>query len=1203
LKKITNILSFLFLTLILSVAQNSYATHLIGGYMSYRYVGPLPNGQIRYLVTLNIYRDCKQSEVDFDDKIQIGVYFNNLNRDRYTTAIFKILKRQKVEPPGSIDCDFYNQRVCIEEGFYQGTIDVPPSPVGYLLSYVRCCRNNQDNLPSGSEGLPFLGQTYYCQIPPTSIQNSSPFFSGVPSPYMCARDTTNILNSAVDLDGDSLVYYIAFPYQGGSLSQSGAEPTPPNNLKLPIETVVYKPGYDYNLPFGTGGMSDVNPNNGLTSLFSPKTGSFVVAIEVAEYRNGILLSRVRLDMQILVLDCPPNNRPKISNSTTSYEVEAGAQICFDIEATDQDDDFITITGKGDIFSGTNGYAGPKATLTKDFAKGNVKSKFCWQTTCDLASVKPYLFTAEVWDDGCPPKFDNKNFSITIKPFKGADGIVGPNPVCNFSSGNVYTAQNTSLKSSFEWTIEGGIILGVKDRASITVRWNVDGIGKLTMTEISQYGCRGQLVARNITILPSPPLPIITGKDTICLGVIGEPYSVKANLGSTYNWNLTNGSLTPNSNTAKIDWFSKGQGVVWVVEISSNGCPSDTAKMFVNIRKPSPTISGNYSICPNAKGIDYKANTLEWGSKFEWTITGGTQASGGNSANITVDWGNQGVGKIVLEETDRFGCISDLNASFMDIIKDYVLQGNAPQGRFSVCEFDQGVPYQVPKTNNSIYYWDISGGIQASGDSTHSITANWGATGNGRVGVQENAYDNVNMKACKSVSKYLDVIINPLPTADQIEGPMDLCQTNDTTYYIVNGFIGSSYRWEINNIVQTEKSNTLKIVWNLPGTFKISVFETTKDTCPGLWIDTIVYVRPKPTTTGIFGLITACEPNITGFAYSVKGFLNSTYNWDVTNGTIISGLGTDSIVVDWQKSQTGNVRFNEVSEYNCLGDTLDLPIYINDLKVELLVVSVGFPDDRMLVDWTIGADKLIDNDFDINRRNAATAAPWNTIVNTNPAVMNYLDKPLNTDEFPYEYQIAVKDVCGNTKLSEPHTNVWLSGIQSTEDLSLLLKFTPYLGWKNGADRYELYNKSNRIGEFKSIENVTPGTQIVFPNDSKNFQECFRIKTYELNGNQKVSWSNEICFYFSPNVFVPNAFTPNGDNLNESFNVVPVAVNKFEMEVYNRWGERMYRTIDPTKGWDGNYLNLPAQAGVYMYTLRFTDYENRPYYKSGTVHLMR
>lgn len=1200
-KRIANILSFFLLTLLVSVTQNSYATHLIGGYMSYRYIGPLPNGQIRYLVTLNIYRDCKQSDIDFDDKIEIGIYFNNLNRDRFTTAIFTILKRQKVEPPGNIDCDFYKKQVCIEEGFYQGSIDVAPSPVGYLLSYVRCCRNTQTNLPNSSEG-PYLGQTYYCQIPPTSIKNNSPFFSGIPSPYMCARDTTNILNSAVDLDGDSLVYYIALPYQGGSRSSNGARPTPPNNLTLPIEVVDYVAGYNFDSPFGAGGLSDVNPKNGLTSLFSPITGSFVIAIEVAEYRNGLLLSRVRLDMQILVLDCPPNNRPKISNSTTSYEVEAGNQICFDIEATDQDDDFITITGKGDIFSGTNGYTGPKATLTKDFAQSYVKSKFCWQTTCDLASSKPYIFTAEVWDDGCPPKFDNKNFSITVKPFKGADGILGPNPVCNFSSGNVYIAQNVSPNSTFDWSVDGGIILGVKNQSSITVRWNVDGTGKVSMTEISQYGCRGLSVTKNITILPSPPLPVITGKDTICLGTIGEPYSVKSNPGSTYNWNLTNGSLTPNGNSAKINWFSKGEGIVWVVEISSNGCLSDTAKKFVNIRKPAPTVIGNSSVCPNAKGIAYRANSSDWGSLFTWTITGGAQVSGGKTASITVDWGNQGVGKVDLMETDRFGCTSDLNSSYMDVIKDYVLQGNVPTGRNSVCEFDQGIPYQVPKTNNSIYYWDISGGTQANGDSTNSISINWGPMGTGRVGAQENAYDAVNGKACKSVFRYLDVIINSLPTADKVEGLMDLCQTNDTTSYTINGFTGSSFQWKVDGILKTERRNTLKMVWNTPGTYLISVFETTKDTCPGMWIDTLVYVRPKPTSEGIFGLITACEPNITGFSYAVKGFMNSTFNWDVTNGAIISGLGTDSIVVDWQKSQNGNVRFNEVSEYNCLGDTLYLPVYINDLKVELLVVSVGFPDNKMTVDWTLGTDKLIDNNFDVNRRNAGASA-WSTLANLNPAVLNYLDKPLDTDEFPYEYQIVVKDVCGNIKLSEPHTNMWLSGIQSTEDLSLLLKFSPYLGWNVGVDRYELYNKSNNIGQFKPIEIVTPGAQIVFPNNLKSFQECFRVKAYELNGNQQVSWSNEICFYFSPNVFVPNAFTPNGDNLNERFNVVPIAVNKFEMEIYNRWGEKVYVTDDPTKGWDGNYLNSPAQADVYMYTLRFTDYENRPFYKSGTVHLMR
>ncbi len=1201
-KRISNILSFLLITLLLSVAQNTFATHLIGGYMSYKYVGPLPNGQIRYLVTLNMYRDCNQSTVDFDDKIEIGVYFNNLRRDRYTTAIFTILKRQKVEPPGNIDCDFYKKQVCIEEGFYQGSIDVAPSPVGYLLSYVRCCRNTQDNLPN-ADGTPYLGQTYYCQIPPTSIQNSSPFFSGIPSPYMCANDTTNILNAAVDADGDSLVYYIALPYQGGSPSQSGASPTPPNNLKLPIDVVDYKPGYDYTQPFGAGGLSDVNPNNGLTSLLSPRIGSYVIAIEVAEYRNGILLSKVRLDMQILVLNCPPNNRPKISSSITSYEVEAGAEICFDIEAIDVDNDFITITGKGDIFSNTNGYSGPKATLTKDFAKGYVKSKFCWKTTCDLVSNKPYLFTAEVWDDGCPPKFDNKNFSIIVKPFKGADGISGPNPVCNFSSGNRYTAQNINPNSTFEWSVQGGLIIGANNQSSINVRWNVDGVGQVSMTEISQYGCRGNTITKSITILPSPALPIITGKDTVCLGVIDEPYSVALKTGSTYNWNLTNGSLTPNANSSKVNWFSKGQGIIWVVEVSANGCPSDTAKKFVNIRKPSPTISGNYSVCPNAKGIAYEASINDWGSIFNWKITGGTQSSGGKTPFITVDWGSQGVGKIELTETDRFGCVSDLNSSNMDIIKDYVLQGNLPYGRISVCEFDQGVIYQVPKTNNSVYYWDINGGIQSSGDSTHRITINWGAMGNGRIGAQENAYDEVNSKACKSVFRYLDVVINPLPIADKIEGNMDLCQNNDTTVYLINGFTGSSYQWKVNNVVQSESSNRLKMIWNTPGTYTISGFETTKDTCPGLWIDTIVYIRPKPTTQGIFGSIAVCMPNITGFNYNVIGFLNSTYNWEVTNGTITKGIGTDSITIDWQNNLNGMIKFNEVSEYGCLGDTLELPVYINDLKVELLAVSVGFPDDRMLIDWTLGDDKLIDNNFDVNKRNAGSGAPWNTIANLNPSSLNYLEKPLNTDEIPFEYQIAVKDVCGNVKITEPHTNILLSGIQSTEDLSLLLNFTPYLGWQNGVDRYELYNKSNNSVQFKSIETVTPGVQFVFPNNTKSFQECFRVKAYELNGNQQISWSNEICFYFSPNIFVPNAFTPNGDNLNEKFNVVPLAVNQFEIEIYNRWGERVYKTNDITKGWDGNYLDAPAQAGVYMYTLKFTDYENRPYYKSGTVHLMR
>lgn len=1167
--------------------------------MSYRYVGPLPNGLIRYFVTLNIYRDCNQSDVQFDDQIEIGVHFNNTNRDLYNIARFPLLTRKNVEPPGNIDCDYYKTKVCIEEGFYQGNIDVAPSAVGYLLTYVRCCRNDQDNLPSDG-GQPYLGQTYYCQIPPTSIVNSSPVFSGVPSPYMCARDTTNILNAATDPDGDELVYKIALPYQGGSPTQSGASPTPPNNLKLPIDAVVYRPGYSFTQPFGAGGLADVNSFNGLTSLFAPREGSYVIAIEVQEFRQGKLLSAVRLDLQILVLNCPPNNAPRITTAKVDYEVEAGAQICFDVTASDKDMDIVSISGKGDILTGNNGYKGPRATFSKNFAQGVVTSKFCWQTTCDLPTDRAYIFTAEAWDDGCPPKFDNKNFNITIKPFKGADGISGPDPVCNFSKGNIYTALNTIAGSSFEWEVQGGEIVGSDTGQSVSVNWNVEGTGIISVTEVSKYGCKGAKVSRNISIRPSPALPKIIGRDTVCLGAANEPYSVTLNPGATFTWGVSNGTLSAASEKAQVTWNTKGNGHLWVVEKSINGCPSDTAFKYVNIRIPQPMIDGAYSVCPNIQGITY-STPGDWGSTFQWNIIGGTQASGGNTSKIKVNWGGVGTGRVEVTETDRFGCISDL--VFTLVQKDYVLQGATPNGKLEVCEYDKNVLYTVKPTEKSSYHWSIIGGTQVSGDTSEKINVDWGAAGAGRVGVQERSYDPVNMRICSSAVNFIDVIKHPLPIANQIEGEMDKCQTNSPTTYRISGYAGSVYQWRLNGMVQPSTNNTIDLTWNIPGTYTLAVLETTAQGCPGNWIDTVIYIRPKPTTQGIFGQQVLCMPDISQATYLVNGFSNSQYNWSINGGTIINGQGTDTIVVDWTNTRTASLEFHEISEYGCLGDTLKLPVYINDMQVELEVISVGFPDDRMHSFWKLGQDKINNEPFVIEKRKAGTGDFWQTAGVMDPSITNHLDKPINTDEFPFEFRIRATDLCGNPRFSDIHTNIWLSGQQSEEDLSLILQFTPYLGWQNGVERYELYKRSNRQNEFEFQSTVTPGTSISLPNSVSSFQDCFRIKGYESGGNQKVTWSNDLCFYYTPNVFIPNAFTPNNDALNEGFKAVTIAVNKFELVIFNRWGEKVFETLQTDKAWDGNYNGSPAQAGVYMYTLKFTDFENRPYYKSGTVHLIR
>lgn len=67
-------------------------------------------------------------------------------------------------------------------------------------------------------------------------------------------------------------------------------------------------------------------------------------------------------------------------------------------------------------------------------------------------------------------------------------------------------------------------------------------------------------------------------------------------------------------------------------------------------------------------------------------------------------------------------------------------------------------------------------------------------------------------------------------------------------------------------------------------------------------------------------------------------------------------------------------------------------------------------------------------------------------------------------------------------------------------------------------------------------------------------------------------------------VPNVFTPNGDGTHDEFRVVYRSIQEFNIWVYNRWGHLVYKSNDPSKGWDGTINGKPAAAGAYYYVIR-------------------
>ncbi len=88
-----------------------------------------------------------------------------------------------------------------------------------------------------------------------------------------------------------------------------------------------------------------------------------------------------------------------------------------------------------------------------------------------------------------------------------------------------------------------------------------------------------------------------------------------------------------------------------------------------------------------------------------------------------------------------------------------------------------------------------------------------------------------------------------------------------------------------------------------------------------------------------------------------------------------------------------------------------------------------------------------------------------------------------------------------------------------------------------------------------------------------------------------------------LFIPNAFSPNGDNINDEFKVIQTVILQFNMQIYDRWGELVFETDHPAKGWDGTYNEMNCSIGVYAYYVKATLADNKIIERKGNLTLLR
>lgn len=270
-----------------------HATHIIGGEINYTCLG----GE-QYEVELTVYRDCffGAANAFFDNPASIGIF--DSNGVLLDELKLPFLNNDTLAPFVSDSCLFVPNTVCVHTASYRGEVNLPFTPGGYTMVYQRCCRNGTINNIIDPLN---TGATFTAFVSGNSLQecNSGPKFREFPPLYICVNEPINFDHSAIDAEGDSLVYSLCTPFAGGDIVNNQPQPPPPP----PYDTVTYANPFGLNNILGGTDVLSIDANTGFLTGTPPTLGQYVVGVCIEEYKDGQLISSSRRDFQYNVGEC------------------------------------------------------------------------------------------------------------------------------------------------------------------------------------------------------------------------------------------------------------------------------------------------------------------------------------------------------------------------------------------------------------------------------------------------------------------------------------------------------------------------------------------------------------------------------------------------------------------------------------------------------------------------------------------------------------------------------------------------------------------------------------------------------------------------------------------------------------------------------------------------------------------------------------
>ncbi|MEI7522672.1 MAG: MBG domain-containing protein [Mariniphaga sp.] len=465
------------------------------------------------------------------------------------------------------------------------------------------------------DGLVYSGPYSYTAVglAPGDVLSGTPVYGGPGGPGTIAKNP-GLYPITIGGFASNPLYDITYPAAGGNLSIN----------ELPSATVVADTAICAGTSLNIGASSGPGTRN---YNWTSSTPGETLANQPNPYVTPAVNTTYTLVETITATGCS-NHHSALVTVKPQLTANAGPdqEICFG----------------GTVTIGTPGVAGNTYTWTN--GDGAVVSNLANPT---LSPQNGTFYTLTVSKPGSCSATDGVLVNVIPKPSPHISVVPSANLVC-FDSEVVYTTESGMF--GYVWTWSGGtkIAGGASTDNSVTIKWNVEGAQKVTVTYSSGPNCAtGTIAESTLSISSAPAAPgAISGLTAICAPSNNVVYSVAPITGvSSYVWSVSSPGATiisgqfTSSITVNFDATATA-GTVSVYGQNDCRAGATSSLAYELTQKPlaAGIITGEPNFVLNSSGV-YSVSPVENATDYTWTVPSGVTITKGVTPNIvTLNFG-------------------------------------------------------------------------------------------------------------------------------------------------------------------------------------------------------------------------------------------------------------------------------------------------------------------------------------------------------------------------------------------------------------------------------------------------------------------------------------------------------------------------------------------------------------------------------------